>query len=78
MTRADLRKQLRIRNERLGKALSLLQEQGSIQRTAGRWRLSLSTEEAGSTDPPLVQQAFPFPLLGVAGNGTEVESDDPA
>ncbi len=71
MTRVNLRQELRIRNQRLGETLGRLQEQGSIQRTAGRWHLATPIEEPpATTDSPLVQQAFPFPPLEVTGNGT--------
>ena len=72
MTRSNLRQKLRIRNQRLGEALAVLEEQGSVQRTAGRWRLAAPIEEPPApTDSPLVQQTFPFPPLGVDGNGTK-------
>lgn len=73
MNRASLRQQLRVRNERLGKALSLLQEQGSILQTADGWSAS-SGQVPKTTLPTLVQQAFPFPSSESTGNGTGVAS----
>jgi hypothetical protein len=73
MTRATIREQLRIRNERLGKALVWLREQGHIEPTAGRWRASANLgKSSAATDAPPNQQAFPFPPSGAAGNGTEL------
>lgn len=73
MSRASLRQHLRIRNERLGRALSLLQEQGRIQRTADGW--SAPSEQLPEATPPtIVQQPFPFPPSGSTGNGTGATS----
>ncbi len=76
MTRTRLRQELRIRNQRLGKALNWLQDQGTIQRTAGGWRAAESIDRAqlahtreASCD--IAQQAFPFPSIGGHGNGTQ-------
>ena len=70
MSRASLRRQLRIRNERLGKVLSLLQEQGSIQRTDDGWSAYSEKIPASPRPAAIVQQAFPFPPSGSNGNGT--------
>lgn len=73
MTRAKLREQLRVRNERLGQTLSLLQEEGTIERSGGRWRAASSIDKSSTaTDsPPVGHKAFPFPVSGASGNGTE-------
>lgn len=76
MTRASLRQELRIRNQRLGKALNWLQDQGTIQHTAGGWQAAenigcgqLAQDLEASCDA--AQQAFPFPPIGGHGNGTQ-------
>jgi hypothetical protein len=73
MTRAKLREQLRVRNERLGQTLSLLQENGTIERSGGRWRAASSSEKpsAATDSSPIEHKAFPFPASGASGNGTE-------
>ncbi|MCP4202692.1 MAG: AAA family ATPase [bacterium] len=80
MTRTSLRQELRIRNQRLGKALTWLQDQGTIQRTASGWlaaenvngaRPAEHTEESCGADAAPNQQAFPFPPIGGQGNGTQ-------
>ncbi len=77
MTRAALREQLRIRNERLGKVLARLQEQGHIERGSHGWRLRPNAQShhkpngrpvLAGDDPG--QMPFPFPPIGVSGNGT--------
>jgi len=77
MTRAALREQLRIRNERLGKVLAALQEQGHVERGGGGWRLRSNSKShhKPNAQPALAgndpgQMAFPFPPLRVSGNGT--------
>lgn len=77
MSRTSLRQQLRIRNQRLGQVLSSLQEQGTIRRTVSGWLVN-SEPTPDATDPPLVQQSFPFPPSEKAGNGTRAPPDDPA
>lgn len=81
MNRANLRGKLRIRNQRLGEALSWLQNNGDIQRCTNGWRVAENgdgerpaehIEETCDTDPASAQQAFRFPLIGVHGNGTDV------
>lgn len=81
MTRASLRKTLRVRNQRLGKTLSWLQDNGDIQRCANGWRVAENIdgeppeqhiEETCDANPASSQQTFRFPLIGVHGNGTNV------
>ena len=53
MTRAAVRARLRVRNERLGKALTDLQERGLIERGAGGWSLVVdrsATKGSGGTE----------------------------
>jgi len=47
--RADLRKQLRVNNERLGQALTALKVDGSLRRTTDGWKLV--SPPTSSTDP---------------------------
>ncbi len=75
MTRTRLRQQLRIRNHRLGKALSWLQDQGAIQHTTGGWQATetigcaqLAQDLEASWDA--AQKAFPFPPTGGPGGVT--------
>lgn len=76
MTRGALREQLRIRNERLGKVLARLQEQGHIERGGDGWRLRSNAHHPKPNGRPVLagndpgQLAFPFPPVGVNGNGT--------
>ncbi len=78
MTRTRLRQELRIRNQRLGKALSWLQDQGTIQHTASGWQAAENvdggpqhTKASCDADAAHNQQAFPFPPIGGQGNGTK-------
>lgn len=77
MTRDRIRQKLRIRNESLGKVLASLREQGRIERGGDGWRLRSETRTPHKPNPVPVpaantpaQMAFPFPPVGVSGNGT--------
>lgn len=85
MTRSALREQLRIRNERLGKVLASLHQQGCIERISDGWRLRPNEQNHHQPNgkPVLAivrndpeQLAFPFPSIGVSGNGTYGSRDD--
>lgn len=60
LTRATLREELSVRNERLGQALDQLVASGSIERKDQGWQLSAATDDDRSAFPP----------IGMNGNGT--------
>jgi hypothetical protein len=52
LTRATLRQELRVKNERLGRALSHLENQGTIERHSDGWRLNGRRSDSVPRSPP--------------------------
>ena len=76
MTRTRLRQELRIRNQRLGKALTWLQDQGTIQHTPSGWQVAHNVKDdlmrrVGRAEPDT-------PPVGLAQHTEESRETDTA